>query len=79
MYSQQDSKWSVTAWVTAAVTGACMVITGGLFALYNFWLLAQVKKRHQGEMEAERVPEEGLVEKLQRKKNEPALEPGSVV
>jgi hypothetical protein len=80
VYSQQDSKWSVTAWVTATVTGVCMVVTGILFALYNFWILEKVKKRHHGEMEAGgQHDEEGLVEKIQRKTNEPALEQGSVI
>jgi hypothetical protein len=80
VYSQQDSKWSVTARVTATVTGVCMVVTGMLFALYNFWILEKVKKRHRGEMDSGRTPyEEGLVQKIQRKIEEPALEPGSVV
>lgn len=80
VFSQQDSKWSVTAWVTATVTGGCMVITGILFALYNFWILDKVKKSHRGEMLASQGhDEEGLVEKIHRKVDEPGLEPGSVV
>jgi len=79
VYSQQDGKWSVTAWVTATVTGACMVITGILFALYNFWILEKVKKKHHGEMSTQAHNEEGLVEKIERKAHEPGLEPGSVV
>jgi len=78
VYSQQQGNWSVTAWVTATVTGGCMVITGLLFALYNFWILEKVKKRHHGEM-AQMGDSEGLVEKIERKVNEPGLEPGSVV
>lgn len=55
-----------------------MVITGVLFALYNFWILEKVKKLHGREM-ALGGDEEGLVEKIERKAHEPALEPGSVV
>jgi len=82
VYSQQHGVWSVTAWVTATVTGACMVITGVLFALYNFWILERVKKRHHGDMRRAETGDgdgEGLVEKIGRKVKEPALEPGSVV
>lgn len=75
VYSQQGGAWSVTARVTAAVSGAAMVVTGVLFALYNFWLLQRVKTRHGREMREG----EGLVEKMGRKVHEPALEPGSVV
>jgi hypothetical protein len=78
VYSQQGGAWSVTAKVTAIVTGSVMVITGSLFAIYNFGILARVKKRHGREMEAE-YQGEGLVEKIDRKVHEPALEPGSVV
>jgi len=51
VYSQQSGHWSVTAWATAATTGGAMVITGCLFALYHFSILARVKKFHQEEME----------------------------
>jgi hypothetical protein len=77
VYSQQSGNWSTTAWITAAVTGACMVITGVLFGLYNFWILERVKRRHGQEMEGLR--DEGIVEKMGRKAHEPGLEPGSVV
>jgi hypothetical protein len=55
-----------------------MVITGILFALYNFWILEKVKKLHGREM-ASVDNNEGLVEKIERKAHAPALEPGSVV
>lgn len=55
-----------------------MVVTGVLFALYNFWILERVKKMHGREMEREQRGE-GLMEKVGRKAHEPALEPGSVV
>lgn len=69
---------SITAKVTAIVTGACMVITGVLFVIYNFIVLGNVKKSHAREMDSSHI-DEGIVEKIERKANEPALEPGSVV
>lgn len=62
-----------------------MGVTGLLFGLYNFWILERVKRSHGREMEREgltgdgRHEGEGLVEKVNRKAHEPALEPGSVV
>lgn len=78
MYTQQDGAWSVTAKVTAIATGSCMVVTGVLFGLYNFWILEKVKRRHGREMEAV-TGDEGIVERIGKKMQEPALEPGSVV
>ena len=67
VYSQQDGTWSVTARVTAAVTGGCMVLLAALFALYNFWILNRVKRSHGRDMEREGGrDDEGLVEKLER-------------
>jgi hypothetical protein len=83
VYSQQGGNWSITARVTAIVTGSIMVITGCLFGLYNFWILEKVKRRHGQEWVTRRtqdgVENEGLGEKIVRKAQEPALEPGSVV
>ncbi len=80
VYSQHGGQWSVTAKVTVIVTGACMGVTGGLFALYNFWILERVKQSHGREMEREGFGNhEGFVEKMGRKAQQPALEPGSVV
>ncbi|KAE9378220.1 hypothetical protein N431DRAFT_304989, partial [Stipitochalara longipes BDJ] len=50
VYSQQGGSWSITARVTAIVSGTVMIITGVLFAIYNFFVLAKVKKRHGREM-----------------------------
>jgi uncharacterized membrane protein HdeD (DUF308 family) len=69
---------SITAKVTAIVTGACMVITGVLFIIYNFIVLGRVKRKHQRDMTSQHV-DETVAEKIGRKANEPALEPGSVV
>lgn len=51
VYSSQHGTWSVTAWATAAATGGAMLINGTLFSVYNFSILAKVKKSHQEEME----------------------------
>lgn len=80
VYSQQNGTWSVTARVTAVVTGACTVITGLLFALYNFWALGRVRRSHGREMESIAAHEgETFTEKVERRAMEPGLEPGSVV
>lgn len=83
VFGNQDGNWSVTAKVTVIVTGACAIATAVLFGFYNNIILKRVKSKHTKEMDAEgRVgggEEEGLKEKLERKANEPALEPGSVV
>ena len=79
MYSQQSGAWSITAKVTAIVTGAIMIITGVLFGLYNFWILEKVKKMHQREWNGRQGRDEGFAEKIERKAMEPPLEPGSVV
>ncbi|RDL37617.1 uncharacterized protein BP5553_05050 [Venustampulla echinocandica] len=52
VYSSQKGMWSVSARVTAGVTGGCMVICGALFGVYQFWALEKVKKEHGKEMEA---------------------------
>ncbi|RDW91293.1 hypothetical protein BP5796_02458 [Coleophoma crateriformis] len=78
VYAQQQSQWSITARVTAAVTGGIMVVTGVLFIIYNFAVLSRVKSKHKREM-ADEHEGETVREKLQRQAMEPALEPGSVV
>lgn len=62
--------------VTAIVTATIACITGILFVFYNFWSLRRVKSTHEKEMKSF---DEGFVEKIKRKKDEPALEPGSAV
>lgn len=54
-----------------------MVITGVLFGIYNFFILANVKRRDRDMNTG--VADEGFVEKIGRKAHEPDLEPGSVV
>jgi hypothetical protein len=55
-----------------------MIVTGILFIVYNIIVLEKVKKTHAREMDSSHL-DEGIVEKMERKANEPALEPGSVV
>lgn len=50
VYSGQHGNWSVTAWATAAATGGAMLITGTIFAVYNWSILAKVKKGHKEDM-----------------------------
>lgn len=58
-----------------------MAVMGALFAVYNWWVLRRVRKAHGREMQGLKggYEGEGLVEKVNRKVREPALEPGSVV
>ncbi|KAH6625919.1 hypothetical protein C7974DRAFT_209651 [Boeremia exigua] len=52
VYSAQDGQYSVTARVTVIVTGACSVVTAGLFLVYNTVMLKLVKKKHDKEVRA---------------------------
>ena len=86
VYSAQKGVWSITAKVTAIVTGSCALVTGGLFAAYNFWVLDKVRDSHEREFDPEEYDRkrnkknrESMVEKVKRKAHEPALQPGSVV
>ncbi|TVY56181.1 hypothetical protein LSUE1_G009381, partial [Lachnellula suecica] len=81
VYSQQGGAWSVTARVTAIVTGACMMVMAALFGVYNWVVLGRVKGEHGREMSSWGGGHqgEGVLEKVGRKAREPALEPGSVV
>jgi hypothetical protein len=79
VYSQQGGNWSISARVTATVTGSVMAVTGVLFAIYNFWILAKVKSRYGREWGHQNETGERLKEKIERVAMAPALEPGSVV
>jgi hypothetical protein len=56
-----------------------------VFALYNFWALKGVIKRHDQEFPEDfsrtdkHRKDESLVEKVKRKAHEPAIQPGSIV
>lgn len=84
VYGQQAGVWNISAEVTVIVTGGCMVVTAVLFFIYNLWVLQRVKRSHGRDMEMSRAStfeheHETMVEKVERKAHEPALEPGSVV
>jgi type VI protein secretion system component VasK len=85
VYTARDNVWSITAKIAVWVTGGCAGVSILLFALYNFWLLRGVRKRHNESFPEElrrkkkQKEHETLTEKVKRKAHEPALEPGSVV
>ena len=85
VYTAQRGVWSITAKITAIVTGSCVGIAGGLFALYNFWVLQRVRSAHERSMDpvefnqSQRDKNESIFQKMRRKANEPAIQPGSVV
>ena len=82
VYTAQKGVFSITAKITAIVTGSCAGVTLGLFVLYNNWLLEKVRTSHVREFlpEDQQKPEhETPVEKMKRKARESAFEPGSIV
>ncbi|EXJ90315.1 hypothetical protein A1O1_03414 [Capronia coronata CBS 617.96] len=50
VYTAQKGIWSVTAKITAIVTGACVGAAGFFFAIYNFWALRRVREAHERDM-----------------------------
>jgi hypothetical protein len=65
VYGQQHGDWSVTAEVTAIVTGVCMGVTAILFGVYNFWILDRVKQSHARELGTDpRIDKERTREKV---------------
>lgn len=57
-----------------------MAITGALFALYNFWALEKVKRRHGRETDIAAAHQgETFTQRVERKAMEPSLVPGSIV
>jgi hypothetical protein len=47
VYTAKNGNWSVTATITAIITGTCAAVNSILFLIYNNWLLYQVKKDHE--------------------------------
>lgn len=78
VYTAQKGVFSVTAKITAIVTGSCTGVTLLLFVLYNNWILEKVKETHVRELQPQEQHETS-VEKIKRKARMSALEPGSVV
>jgi hypothetical protein len=80
VYTAQKGVWSVTAKITAIVTGSCVGVAGFLFAIYNFWALRRIRKSHESALGLDHQHEnETMVEKVKRKAHEAPLQPGSVV
>lgn len=86
VYTAQKGVWSITAKITAIVTGSAAGVAGGLFALYNFWVLQRVREKHDRSMDPEEFANqerdrkrETILEKVKRKAQQPAIQPGSVV
>jgi hypothetical protein len=74
--------YSITAKITAIVTGACSGAFLILFVLYDSFALKRVKSRHQRELENDMTDDEkreSIMGKVKRKVHEAPLEPGSVV
>jgi hypothetical protein len=44
---QQGGRWGLLSFVAVGIEGFVVVVAGGLFGLYNFWLLHRVKREHQ--------------------------------
>lgn len=86
VYTAQKGVWSITAKITAIVTGSCVGVAGLLFVLYNFWALEKVRVKHERSLDPEEVEQskkekkrESVLEKVKRKANEPGILQDSVV
>lgn len=51
IYATQNGRYGPSSIATLAVTGACTIICAFLTAIYTFWKLNSVKKKHVREME----------------------------
>ncbi|KAL9112998.1 MAG: hypothetical protein Q9227_002863 [Pyrenula ochraceoflavens] len=85
VYTAQHGDWSISAKATGITTGACAGVTLLLFALYNFWVLKRVKRKHAREMDVENGQTNGghehetVGDKLKHAAHAKPLEPGSVI
>jgi hypothetical protein len=52
VYTARGRSWSVTATVTAAVTGTFAFISSALFLVYNNWLFSRLERAFDAEMNA---------------------------
>jgi hypothetical protein len=50
IYTAQAGHWSITAIMIATVIAALTVVLLGIFALYQFVFIAEVKRRHNIEL-----------------------------
>jgi hypothetical protein len=51
IYATQDGRYGPSSIATLAVTGACAIVCAFLTAIYSFWKLSSVKKKHLRETE----------------------------
>jgi len=82
VYTAQHGDFSITAKVTAIVTGACTGVAFALFLIYNNWMLDKVRNSHRQDfmLDSDRkAKRESVGHMMKRKAQEPALQPGSVV
>ncbi len=54
VYTARSGFWSVTAIITAAVTGSSTSFMLVLYLIYDLWKLNKVKKDHKSAIEEER-------------------------
>jgi len=47
IYTARSGFWSVSAIITASVTGGCTIFMIGCFLIYDTWLLTTIKKEHK--------------------------------
>jgi len=51
IYGSQNGAYGTSSIITLAVTGGCTIVCGMLTAIYSWWKLGAVKRRHSNEME----------------------------
>jgi hypothetical protein len=51
IYTARHGDWSITAIITATITGICTTTLLILLGVYNFWKLDLVKKEHKKRMD----------------------------
>lgn len=83
VYTQRNGDWSVTAKITAIIEGSYLFVCAVLFISIERYFLRKVKQRHGTHYDhwfgREERPEEGVVDKIERQRQQPGLEPHSVV
>ena len=78
VYSSHNGIWSITAKVTAIIEGCYLGVCIALFVIIDQVFLSKVRQSHNTHYQP-RPEDEGMVEMMERKIQEPGLEPGSVV
>ncbi|KAI7785974.1 hypothetical protein LA080_005635 [Diaporthe eres] len=73
VHVQHGWHWSIAALVTVSVEGASLAVGLSLFALYQYWLLAKLKREHYRETSRKRTVD------LVKAGKAPPFAPGSVV